>query len=639
MEVQRGKHEVWSPQSERQYTENAISRARTSNQATLREFARWLEEIPLDLATITLRVHSIGRFLDAVARGSGRSCVEDLRLLSSAGVEDFFVGYGRDRSMAARRSMQTAMRRFLEFAASRGWVERDLVRAVPVLHSYRLAGLPRGLSAEHITTVLSSPWGRRPCTIRDRAIVFLLATYGVRRGQVSALRLADVDWRKQRISFAAHKGGKSIEHTLSAAVAETLAAYLRTQRPQSDSPYVFLRSRPHIGFGQRAVCAVWAACQIPACLPPRLCDPTPARRATDEGHRGSAWPSLAWSSLDLRQSRPRPSARVWVPVAGGNPMTREFISWLAPHFERFVQLRRASGAAYVGERRMLLAFDRYLDGSAPHSPLLAETITDYLASLDRLLPRSRDNVIAVLWPAIAYAKRHGASITGLPARPPAAPGNSRQRPPRIVTEAEMSAVLAAARRLPSFAHQHRAQTIATVLGLMYCTGLRIGEAVALDVGDLDQRDRILTVRRGKFGKSRVLPLLDSTVEALVRYLHDPRRRPASTHADHPFFVSCRRTRLNHQSVARDLAMACKAAAIPEPWPRPHDLRHTFAISRVATWYQQGRDVNSLLPVLSTYLGHVSVESTRLYLVANAALLGHAAARFERHTNLLDQVVP
>lgn len=129
MEVQRGKHEVWSPQSERQYTENAISRARASNQATLREFARWLEEIPLDLATITLRVHSIGRFLDAVARGSGRSCVEDLRLLSSAGVEDFFVGYGRDRSIAARRSMQTAMRRFLEFAASRGWVERDLVGA------------------------------------------------------------------------------------------------------------------------------------------------------------------------------------------------------------------------------------------------------------------------------------------------------------------------------------------------------------------------------------------------------------------------------------------------------------------------------------------------------------------------------
>lgn len=318
-------------------------------------------------------------------------------------------------------------------------------------------------------------------------------------------------------------------------------------------------------------------------------------------------------------------------------MTYCFTSWLATHFERFVQLRRASGAAYVGERRMLLAFDRYLDARASQPPLLAETVTDYVASLGRMLPRSRDNVIAVLWPAIAYAKRHGAGVTGLPARPPAAPGNLRQRPPRILTAAEMCDLLAAARCLTSFIHQHRAETIATVLGLLYCTGLRLGEAVALDVGDFDQRDRILTVRQGKFGKSRALPLLDSTAEALVRYLHDPRRQWVGTRAGSAFFVSCRRTRLNHQSIARDLAIVCKSAAIDEPWPRPHDLRHTFAISRVATWYQQGRDVNALLPVLSTYLGHVSVENTRLYLVANAALLGHAAARFERHTSRLDRV--
>lgn len=272
MEVQRVEHGVWSPQSERRYTENRISRASAGSQATLRDFARWLEEIPLDLATITVRIQSIASFVDAVARGSEQSCGESLRLLSSAGVEDFFVTYGRDHGMAARRSMQTAMRRFLEFAASRGWVERDLVGAVPALRSYRLAGLPRGLSDEHITAVLASSWGRRPCEIRDRAIVFLLATYGVRRGQVSALQLADVDWREQRISFAAHKGGKQIEHTLSAAVAETLAAYLRTQRPQSDSTYVFLRSQPpHRRLSPAAISALVTArfvrCGLPARSP------------------------------------------------------------------------------------------------------------------------------------------------------------------------------------------------------------------------------------------------------------------------------------------------------------------------------------------------------------------------------------
>jgi Phage integrase family. len=82
---------------------------------------------------------------------------------------------------------------------------------------------------------------------------------------------------------------------------------------------------------------------------------------------------------------------------------------------------------------------------------------------------------------------------------------------------------------------------------------------------------------------------------------------------------------------------CLAAQITKPWPRPHDFRHTFAVSRVAAWYAEGRDVNALLPVLSTYLGHVSVENTRLYLTANGVLLEQAAARFLHSTRALDEV--
>jgi integrase len=84
--------------------------------------------------------------------------------------------------------------------------------------------------------------------------------------------------------------------------------------------------------------------------------------------------------------------------------------------------------------------------------------------------------------------------------------------------------------------------------------------------------------------------------------------------------------------------ACLAAGIPKPWPRPHDFRHTFAVSRVAAWYAQGRDVNALLPALSTYLGHISVENTRLYLTANGDLLEQAAVRFEHQTSALDEVL-
>jgi integrase len=318
-------------------------------------------------------------------------------------------------------------------------------------------------------------------------------------------------------------------------------------------------------------------------------------------------------------------------------MTRPqgFTSWLAPYFERFVALRRASGAGYVSQRSLLLAFDRYVGGHAPEPPLLQETLLQYLASLDRLSPRGWDNVVAVVWPAVTYAVRHGARAEALPTRPTKLSRNWRQRQPRILSAAEIASILASARRLPP-ADSLRPATTATLLGLLYTTGLRIGEALALNIGDLDHHDRILTVRRGKFGKSRALPLRDSTFEALLRYLDHP-LRSVGKDASAPFFVSGHRRRLSYLTVWAALQNACLAAGLPKPLPRPHDFRHTFAVSRVAAWYAEGRDVNALLPALSTYLGHVSVENTRLYLTANGALLDQAAARFAHQTSALDEV--
>lgn len=314
---------------------------------------------------------------------------------------------------------------------------------------------------------------------------------------------------------------------------------------------------------------------------------------------------------------------------------RTFTSWLAPQFESFVALRRASGASYVSQRNLLLAFDRYMGEHAPEPPLLRETLTQYLASLDRLTPRGFDNVVSVVWPAVAYALRHGACVETMPARPPKPAAYWRQRQPRILSAAEVKDILTAARRL-SPVDSLRPATTATLLGLLYTTGMRIGEALALDIGDLDCGDRILTVRKGKFGKSRALPLRESTVDALVRYMHHP-LRPMGRDVAAPLFVSCRRRRLSYPAFCESLCKACLAAGISNPLPRPHDFRHTFAIGRVEAWYADGRDVNALLPTLSTYLGHVSVENTRLYLIANGTLLEQAAARFAHNTGALDEV--
>jgi|tagenome__1003787_1003787.scaffolds.fasta_scaffold20944959_2 integrase/recombinase XerD len=324
-------------------------------------------------------------------------------------------------------------------------------------------------------------------------------------------------------------------------------------------------------------------------------------------------------------------------MARGGVVTgaRAFTSWLAPYFESFVALRRSSGAVYLSQKNLLLAFDRYVDANAPKPPLLRKQLLQYLVSLDRLSPRGWGNVVGVVWPALTYAQRHGARVEALPARPPKPAKHWRQRQPHILSTAEVGEILAAARRLPP-ANSLRSATTATLLGLLYTTGLRIGEALALNGGDLDRRERILIVRKGKFGKSRSLPLRKSTCEALARYVDHP-LRPVGTEASAALFVSGRRRRLSYPTVWTAIQEACRASGIPRPWPRPHDFRHTFAVSHVVAWYAQGRDVDSLLPVLSTYLGHLSIENTRLYLVANGPLLEQAARRFAHQTRALDEV--
>ncbi len=313
---------------------------------------------------------------------------------------------------------------------------------------------------------------------------------------------------------------------------------------------------------------------------------------------------------------------------------RPLTSWLAPHFDNFVALRQASGVGYASQRKLLVAFDQYVGTHAPEPPLRGETLLGYLASLERLSPRARDNVVAVVWPAVAHARRHGARIEARPARPPKSSARYwRQRQPRILSVEEVASILAAAHRLSPGVGLRTA----TMLGLLYTTGIRIGEALTLDVGDLDRQDQILTIRSGKFGKSRALPLYKSTVEALVRYMEHP-LRPMGTEESAPIFVSTRGRRLSDTAARPGIRRACLAAEIPEPLPRPHDFRHTFAVSRVLAWYELGRDVNALLPALSTYLGHSCVEHTRLYLVANGALLEQASVRFAHHAKALDEVL-
>ena len=301
---------------------------------------------------------------------------------------------------------------------------------------------------------------------------------------------------------------------------------------------------------------------------------------------------------------------------------------------RFIAVKRAGGAIYDSQRNLLLAFDRYLVQHASEPPLERDTLLQYLASSEKT-PRARDNVVSVLWQALAHARRHGARVERLPERPPKAPAYWRRRQPRIVSSEEMTRWLRAAHDLPPLGGW-RAVSIVTLLGLLWVTGMRIGEALALHVDALDRTHGILTVVRGKFGKSRALPLHPSTVQALACYIDHP-MRPIQASAASPIFASTRRRRLSQAAAQAGIDTAARAAEISPPRPRPHDLRHTFAISRLAACYAEGRDPQAMLPILSTYLGHGSVEATRQYLVANGSILEQAAQRFSAYATIEDEV--
>ncbi len=259
----------------------------------------------------------------------------------------------------------------------------------------------------------------------------------------------------------------------------------------------------------------------------------------------------------------------------------------------------------------------------------------YLHTLGHLSHQSRDNLVTVVWKAVAYARRDGADVEVMQPRPTRAPRWSRLRQPRILSVDEVRAILAAA-RLQRPQESLRPATFATLFGLLFATGMRISEALAIDIGDFDREDGVLTIGRGKFGKSRVLPIRESTVVALERYLGDP-KRPIGTTNSAPLFVSGRRRRLATTTANRAFRRAYSVAAITEPKPWIHDLRHSFVSCRMLAWYSAGCDVNLLLPALSTYLGHVSVENTRAYLRANGLLLEQACSLFAANTCRLDEL--
>ena len=193
---------------------------------------------------------------------------------------------------------------------------------------------------------------------------------------------------------------------------------------------------------------------------------------------------------------------------------------------------------------------------------------------------------------------------------------------------EIAALMTAASTLPM---PLQAATYRTLIGLLAVTGLRLGEAIRLDRDDIDADHRLLQIIKSKFGKSREVALHQSAMHALQDYSRLRDRQFPAPRCE-AFFLSTRGTRLLAPSIHETFQRLVAIAGIaPRPGgrrPRPHDLRHGFAVRTLLDWYRQGFDVQARLPLLSAWLGHVNPASTFWYLTAAPELLALAADRLD-----------
>jgi len=297
----------------------------------------------------------------------------------------------------------------------------------------------------------------------------------------------------------------------------------------------------------------------------------------------------------------------------------------------YLSHQRALGHRFKNEGFILRAFCNSV-GSGAVSALTTEQVRAYLQHGD-VSPQTLAKRHRTLRGFYRYlATRRGMC---LPVMPPAPKEGTTTFIPHIYSHEELARLLRAA---PDACQRRRAllneDTLCTVLLLLYGAGLRLGEAIQLDVGDVDLEQALLTVQQTKFFKRRLVPLGKDLTRVLIEYRRSADRQSARS-ADSPFFRMRNGERIGKSTIERTFCLLRTIAHVSRPGgarrqPRLHDLRHTAAVHRLIAWYRGGADLQYLLPRLATYLGHKNLSGTQHYLTLTPPLLREASKRFERY---------
>jgi integrase/recombinase XerD len=295
---------------------------------------------------------------------------------------------------------------------------------------------------------------------------------------------------------------------------------------------------------------------------------------------------------------------------------------------QYLSYRKSLGWRTCSEDGHLGGFGRFMGPDADIADVTIEHVCAFLAGRGPITStwHTKHTILRSFY---RYAVSHG-YVAAAPL-PTTVPKRLPRFVPYIYSREELQRLLQAAdsiRRRSDCCLQPT--TMRTILVLLYGAGLRLQEALNLNDIDVDLDGSLVTIHQSKFGKSRLLPIGPQLNQALRQYAQARTAKP-----DAPFFTTRTGARIRHEVVEEYFRILCRNVGICRnggsgEQPRLHDLRHTFAVHRLTSWYQQGADVQKLLPQLSTYLGHVDIGSTQVYLTMTTELLNEAGTRFERY---------
>jgi len=305
---------------------------------------------------------------------------------------------------------------------------------------------------------------------------------------------------------------------------------------------------------------------------------------------------------------------------------------LGSFIEQHLELRKSLGFILCNAKYALAEFDSYLARCFPDTITVSRAmVTGYLQTLPHLHPVTLRDRIVHLRQFCRFMFQLDQD-TYIPERNLVPPARTARRP-HIYSEQEAKRLIGTALALPP-PRSLRPHTYATILSLLWVSGMRIGEVLRLNLEDLDAERELLYIRQSKFSKSRLVPLSRSAASALGKYLE---RRSTYGHDERPeapFFVNERGKRCNYSTVGKTFLTLSRQIGIRTMQgrdPRLHDFRHTFATRYLDRIYYQGKNPGAALPVLATYLGHANIANTQTYLHPSLPLLKKAEERFLAYT--------